>query len=501
MRPNQRACRPRRLAQEEFARGNIWRIPNLFRNQARSRGHRKLHHPQKLFGRRSPSRRQFVMGAFPRQKRPCPASSGAIKRRSILMLAIAIAVVAIPARSLRQFHAQKRVNDFHGVADPGVVRGAQPEANQSERIRTDDVGGRLQILPQRPVLDGHKAVDWRGRIVGFRRSNANVVALHSELPSQFAARRVSPALHVVIPVVGGLPQHGGNRLLAHQVRQFSRRQEPRDFDRQGEGRKPRVFFPAVLLRDRTVAHQKSSRLSYQIPPALQPSQILRRLASQQIHEQDGEGRLIHLQTIPVGTAVQPHVLRPVSVGILRSLQIAKHPKSVGVRTRRQEANGRFHQITWPDQVISAQVFVPLVEAPGNRKAGNHAAQKILRLMHPQHGRAGAIKIVLPFRLIELEQAILPVPPVRDIVLPEFLVGLEQTRTYLLSGLGPDLPETESQDELSPTSLEVNLSGERDVPVLRPGVVPGHLVMLRQILPPVRVSDEAHRDLLPGRRTA
>ena len=75
-------------------------------------------------------------------------------------------------------------------------------------------------------------------------------------------------------------------------------------------------------------------------------------------------------------------------------------------------------------MISAEIFVAFVEAPGDGKAGDDAAQKIFGLVSAQDGGGGAIEIVLALRFIELEQCILPVFPLEDIMLAKFVVILE-----------------------------------------------------------------------------
>ena len=150
-------------------------------------------------------------------------------------------------------------------------------------------------------------------------------------------------------------------------------------------------------------------------------------------------------------------------------------------------------------MVSAQVFVALVESPRNGKAGDYAAEEILGLVRAHYGHAGAIEINLAARLIQFQKAVLPMLPVPDVVLAQFVAGLEQTGARFLSGFGPDAAEPQRQGELSVTCRQVNFAGERDVSVFRVGVIPGHLEMLREVLPSVGESGKAHRHLPPGNR--
>src|SRR2546425_12998695 len=90
------------------------------------------------------------------------------------------------------------------------------------------------------------------------------------------------------------------------------------------------------------------------PPALGLSQSETGLATQYVHQQNRKGCLVHLHATPVRTPVQPHVLRPMPIGLLGGLQIAEHTQSVRLRACSQESAGSFYQVTRPDQVISAR---------------------------------------------------------------------------------------------------------------------------------------------------
>ena len=105
-------------------------------------------------------------------------------------------------------------------------------------------------------------------------------------------------------------------------------------------------------------------------------------------------------------------------------------------------------------------------------------------MRSHHRDAGAIEINLAAWFVELQQAVLPMFPVPDVVLAQFVVGLEQAGARVLSRLRPDPAEAQRQGEFPVACCQIDLAGERDVSVFRAGVVPGHLVMLGEVLPSV-----------------
>ena len=96
---------------------------------------------------------------------------------------------------------------------------------------------------------------------------------------------------------------------------------------------------------------------------------------------------------------------------------------------------------------------------------------------------------------------MPVAPLAHKVVANLVGILEQRRPGLLSSFPAIASESQSKHELPVASGEIDFSGERDVAVLRAIVVPCQTEMLREILPTVRVSDEADRSGQPGMRTS
>src|SRR5215472_820925 len=180
MRPHQRARRASGLAEEKFPIRDISAIPDLLRQQTTAIG-RKFHRSQQLLRAGDVSRRKLVMRSLSSEQRPGAADSRAVEGRTIHMLSVAVVVVAVPARPLRQFHFQQSVDHLNGIQNLRVIRHAQPEAHQCQRIRADHVGSPLQVLPRRTVLDRYEPFGRAGGTVGRGRRNAHVVSVDANL--------------------------------------------------------------------------------------------------------------------------------------------------------------------------------------------------------------------------------------------------------------------------------------------------------------------------------
>ena len=111
----------------------------------------------------------------------------------------------------------------------------------------------------------------------------------------------------------------------------------------------------------------------------------------EIDQQNGQGRFVHLNAVPVRRAVEPHVLRPMAVGFLGHLQVSQHAPDLLVRAHRDEAAGGLDEVAGPHQVIAAQVVVGLGEAPRDRQAGDDPAFDALGFVRAQHCGAGVVQ--------------------------------------------------------------------------------------------------------------
>src|ERR1019366_6918805 len=118
------------LSCEQLALRDVVRVPDLFGKQT-TRSRRIFHHAQQGLGGSGAASGQFVVGSFTGQQRPWAANPGAVERRSILVLPVAVAVVAIPAWTLGKFYSQQFVDDLDRVDHSRIVGRTQAEAHQS----------------------------------------------------------------------------------------------------------------------------------------------------------------------------------------------------------------------------------------------------------------------------------------------------------------------------------------------------------------------------------
>src|SRR5208282_3414532 len=147
-----------------------------------------------------------------------------VEGRSVLVLTVAVASVAVPTRTLRKLNAEQSIDDLDRIQHSGIVRSAQAEAHQSQRIGTDDLDGR-RVWTCGPILDGNKSLQGRGGSVPVGGRDAHVVAFNPDLPGKIAIYRVRPALDVVVPGVGHLAQKFGGFSLAHRLRKIGGNQQ------------------------------------------------------------------------------------------------------------------------------------------------------------------------------------------------------------------------------------------------------------------------------------
>ncbi len=158
MGPDQRHRRSRGPAAEELALGQVVAVPDLLGQQMPVAGE-AFERAQQRLGAGSVAGGEFVMRALAGEQRPGPADSGAVEGRPVRMLAIAVAIVAPPARPRRQVDLEQGVDDAQRVADARIIRRPQPEPHQRQRVRAHHRGGALQAMVGRAILDRHEAVD------------------------------------------------------------------------------------------------------------------------------------------------------------------------------------------------------------------------------------------------------------------------------------------------------------------------------------------------------
>src|SRR6185312_8656247 len=102
---------------------------------------------------------------------------------------------------------------------------------------------------------------------------------------------------------------------------------------------------------------------YHRPEALQVIQARRAAPRDEIDEQNRQCRLVQLDSLPIGGAIEPRILRPMTVSVLAGLQIPEDAQRVVPRARGEESARRFDEVTWPDEMIPAEIGVALRRPP------------------------------------------------------------------------------------------------------------------------------------------
>ena len=152
-------------------------------------------------------------------------------------------------------------------------------------------------------------------------------------------------------------------------------------------------------------------------------------------------------------------------------------------------------------MVATEILVALVEAPGDRQAGDQAAGKRARLVAAQHRGADAVSVdpIGGVGRVKVEQPVLPGAPPRDILGRCRGEAVIEAALGAVGRLGRASAESERQHELAAAGREIDLRDERDVAVARLVVVPGQRKVPAQILPAIGNPDEAHRAREIGRR--
>ena len=267
----------------------------------------------------------------------------------------------------------------------------RPKRTKRECVEADHQRRRPGRLIGRPVLDRDKPLTRRRGIGVIGRRDARVIAVHAVQLREFGPLDVQPTLDAGVPRVGGLPQVLGRDRVRRRVGQIGGDEERRDLGGNGERRVSRLFFPSILRTDGAVAREKDGRPAHHRPQRIPSGRVDHALARRKIDEENRECGFVHLHAVPVGPAVEPHVLRPVAIRLLRHLQVAQHAPDVLVRADGDEAARDLDEVPRPHQVIAAEIVVRLRESPRNREAGDDPAFHTLRFVCPQHGGADLIE--------------------------------------------------------------------------------------------------------------
>ena len=206
--------------------------------------------------------------------------------------------------------------------------------------RTNASASRLTIERRRPgrlirrtVLDRHEAVARRRGVGLIRLGDADVVPVDAVLLRQFACRSTySHRSMLAFQASAVSRRYVGGRRVRRRVGQIGGDQQRGDLGGDGERRIARLLLPAILRAHGTVAREKRGRAPHHRPERVALAGVDHAFASGEIDQQNRQGRFVHLDAVPVRRAVEPHVLRPVAVRLLRDLQVSQHaPRVRGAR--------------------------------------------------------------------------------------------------------------------------------------------------------------------------
>ena len=289
---------PDGMAEEEFALRNIGAVPDLFGNQAGLPSNR-LHRLREMLGDVRPSRGELVVRALAGQERPGASNACSVIRTSVGVFTVSVALIPMPGGAARRFHLQGRINDFDGAQDPRIVRRAEPEPDERERVETDHQGRRTGRLIRRPVLDRDKPLTRRRGIAVIGLRDPDVIPVDTVQLREFGPLHVQPSLDAGVPGVGGLPQILGGDRVRRRVGEIGGDEERRDLCRNRERRVSRLFLPSVLRTDRTVAREKDGRPAHHRPQRVPSRRVDDAFARRKIDQQNRERRFIHLHAVPV----------------------------------------------------------------------------------------------------------------------------------------------------------------------------------------------------------
>ena len=159
-------------------------------------------------------------------------------------------------------------------------------------------------------------------------------------------------------------------------------------------------LPTILAGDRTVADDKSRGAKHHGPEPLQLVITQSTLAPLRSTSR-GKGAFIHLHAGPIGGAIEPAILRPMAVRLLRGFEPMQHAPCTLEVARCDECTRRLDKVARPDEVVATEILVAFVEAPRNRETRDDSTRERTRLMRPNDGGTDAIGIGIADRSIEL----------------------------------------------------------------------------------------------------
>ena len=184
-------------------------VPHLLGQQLAGAG-AGLHRRQQPLRLGAAAGRQFVVRALAGQQRPDTADAGAVIRAAVVVLAVAVAVVAPPARSVRQIDRSTWSITFTVSTMRGSSAARSPKRTSASASVLISSSASTCARPGEAIAHLHRAAQFGARLAGHLGRDAHVVAGDADLVRQPRVGDVDPVLDLLVPRIGGVAQEVGD---------------------------------------------------------------------------------------------------------------------------------------------------------------------------------------------------------------------------------------------------------------------------------------------------
>src|SRR5579872_2764096 len=132
------------------------------------------------------------------------------------------------------------------------------------------------------------------------------------------------------------------------------------------------FLPALLLSDRAMLDKIGRRMrNHRVGVKILQGFLAMELPS----EKNRKRHFVKLDSLPVGPAIHPEILREAAILLLCDGQIDERAKRRGGITSRKHGGGAVDQVACPNQVVSAVLLVAFGFSPRDRERGDERPRK------------------------------------------------------------------------------------------------------------------------------